>query len=1225
MPSRFEVWKLEGDARSGGELSLLCCTRSRNRAYLADLVFGPGHTATCCGRAALADLPVLSREFAGECALLVAEGSREELEPERAASDFVLPCWLLTEVDLPCGPATLADPGVKSDLRRMRRAGLRYEVTHDPAALERFYRTMYLPFATRRHGDAACVAPYDLVLSAAAIGELLTVEQDGRPVGGTIILHEADAPRLWLAGILDGDPAHLANGVMAATNYFAFQHLAAAGHARVRLGYARPFLRDGVLQYKRKWHHRIASTAARERFLVRVLSPTPAAVGFLHAQPFVAERDGAFHATLFALDPDTPAVDPATSDAARERLPVAGLATVSVCRWGREGVLRRECVPLAGPTVVAASPRAVDARETPADRSDRYWRAQLADAPAFAALPWGAGMPVPPASRRRTVRCVMPSRLADAVRTLSVSEACASHDVLRAAFDLLVARILGVEDVLVVDGPVVGRTDLSGDPTVRQLLRRVRRQRAGAAMQGAPAIDRLRPWLTAREHAEASAVWPLFFTVTDAALDAACAAAVASAAGWRGDDRLDLGLVVRAAAGGALELCACYDPARLRGRRTAELLRQYAGLLEQFAADATRRVGSLSLVTARAARRLPDPRRDLRISWPGSVAEQFARQAADAPDRVAITDGRDVWTYGALHTQVDRLATHLRACGLRDGDVVAIDLPRSAALVWALLGVMQAGGRFLVLDRQYPVARLREYLARAAPAAMIVQRTGQAGAEQASLLADGHLLVCRVEADRSFDRAIPPSPSPPALLARETDPDSAAYVAFTSGSSGQPKAVLGAHRSLTQFVPWYVRTFGLTAHDRFSLLAGLSHDPLHRDVLLPLQIGATVCVPSEDDHAQPARLGRWLRREAVTVANLTPGLISLLANVRGRVTAPALRLALVVGDILTRRHVRELGLLFPAAACASLYGATETQQALGCFIVPHAWTRGASLDDASGGVPLGRGIDGVQLLVLRTDGTLAGVGERGEIGVRSRALAIEYLDDEPATAARFVAWGGERDEADRLYRTGDVGRYDADGSITFEGRGDRQVKILGHRVELAEIDAALAAHGELRDAVVLARADPFGMRQLVAYAVAVPQARVTESSLRAFLASRLPAYMVPSAIFLRRELPLTPNRKVDWQALERASLELDERRGHDVSEEIVREALIAIWADVLERPAVGTRDEFFELGGHSLAAMQIIVKARDRFGLDIPLETVFWDLTIEKMSETVWRMLQGRR
>ncbi|MGH7835583.1 MAG: AMP-binding protein [Candidatus Binatia bacterium] len=417
----------------------------------------------------------------------------------------------------------------------------------------------------------------------------------------------------------------------------------------------------------------------------------------------------------------------------------------------------------------------------------------------------------------------------------------------------------------------------------------------------------------------------------------------------------------------------------------------------------------------------------------------------------------------------------------------------------------------------------------------------------------------------------------------------------------------------------------MRASDRFSMLSGLSHDPLQRDIFTSLWAGATICIP-DPDIIGTSKLANWMAEEAITFAHLTPPMLKMLADTaeRGqRITS--LRHVFFVGDSLTHEEVMRMRCLSPQATCIASYGTTETQRAVGYHVIaPDSDGRNHRSKPE---YPLGRGMGDAQLLVLNGERQLAGIGEFGEIYVRSSHLARGYLNDAALTAAKFLSNPFTKNNDDRLYKTGDMGRYLPDGNVEFAYRVDDQVKIRGYRIELGEIAAVLGQHSGLREAVVLAREDSPGDRRLVAYTVAAPGSDPSANELRSFLQQKLPEYMVPSAFMFLESLPLTPNGKVDRKAFpapDQSRSELDETFA--APQTPVEEILASIWSDVLKLDKVDIHDNVFHLGGHSLLATQVISRLRDAFTVDLPLRSLFENPTVAALAERIETLLwAGKR
>ena len=457
------------------------------------------------------------------------------------------------------------------------------------------------------------------------------------------------------------------------------------------------------------------------------------------------------------------------------------------------------------------------------------------------------------------------------------------------------------------------------------------------------------------------------------------------------------------------------------------------------------------------------------------------------------------------------------------------------------------------------------------------------------------------------------SPDKPAI---EVGPDDLAYIAFTSGSTGRPKAVRGRHGPLSHFIPWQAQTFNLGSTDRFSMLSGLSHDPLQRDIFTALAIGASLYIPDPHIISMPGQLAHWMAQADITFVHLTPPMCQIMTNTApDGLVLPKLRYAFFVGDKLSKQNVAQLRSLAPNITAINSYGSTESQRAVGYYLIPPE----QQIAEGKAVYPLGRGMPNVQLLIFNKAQNLAGIGELGEVHLRSPHLAAGYLNDEALTQARFIINPFTRQPQDRLYKTGDLGRYLPDGNVAFVSRADWQVKIRGFRIELGEIEATLMTHPHIKETVVVAYGQPESDVRLVAYIVPHPHQELTTPDLRAYVREKLPDYMVPAIFILLRTLPLTPNGKVDRKALPPPKQTRDtlEEAYLAPRDELERE-LVKLWEGVVNVQPVGVQDNFFDLGGHSLLAVDLFSQIDDIFGVQLPMAALFQAPTVEQLA-TVMR------
>ncbi|HET6230713.1 MAG TPA: amino acid adenylation domain-containing protein [Longimicrobiaceae bacterium] len=861
-----------------------------------------------------------------------------------------------------------------------------------------------------------------------------------------------------------------------------------------------------------------------------------------------------------------------------------------------------------------------------------YWRDRFATLPAPLDLPTDRPRPAVQTHRGGLERFRLPAELADALDALARREGATLFMVLLAAFKLLLSRYTGQADVT-VGTPIAGRTrpeleglvglflntlalrtDLSGDPDFRALLARVRETTLGAYGHQDVPFERV---LEEEKPPRSLSHTPLFqvmFNMTNfgrlgggGGTPALHAEQMPPPEGL--DSKFDMTLYVdRNPSGVGIELiynADLFDAARMR-----EMLGQLRSVLEQAVRDPAAPAATLSLVTPDAREVLPDPTAPIEPVWNGAVHEMVSASARTFADRVSVRDREGEWTYAELEMRTNRLARHLAESGIGAGDVVAVYAHRSAALTWALLGILKAGAAFVILDPAYPAARLAERASMAQPRGWITIEAAGEIPETLQQTVDALAPACRVTL--SMDDAHPDSlllagyPADAPMI--DVDPDTLAYLAFTSGTTGAAKAVMGTHGPLSHFFAWHRDTFAFGADDCVSMLGGLSHDPLLRDVFAPLVAGGTSCIPDPDRMAEPGWLAAWMAREAVTVAHLTPAMGQLLASASGDAglpTLPHLRLAFFGGEMLSRRDAARIREMAPGARCINFYGATETPQAM-------AWHQVAPSPEREV-LPVGRGIDGVQLLLLTPSGALAGIGETGEVAIRTPYLARGYLGDPELTAAKFAPNPLSELPGDRIYRTGDLGRYLPNGEVEMLGRADAQVKVRGFRVELGEVEAALARHPSVRDAAAALRETAAGRTVLVGYVVAAGEPP-TAAELRRHMGEQLPDYMVPAAFVLLDAMPVTANGKVDRRALpapEATGGEADYVAPRDETEE----SLAAIWAEVLRVERVGVEDNFFALGGHSLLATQVVARIQQAHDIPVPLRTFFEGPTIAALAQ----------
>ncbi|GAB1540889.1 hypothetical protein NUACC21_35580 [Scytonema sp. NUACC21] len=861
-----------------------------------------------------------------------------------------------------------------------------------------------------------------------------------------------------------------------------------------------------------------------------------------------------------------------------------------------------------------------------------YWKDQLAGANTVLELPTDKPRPPVQTYRGAMQSLILPQTLAASLTVRSQQEGVTLFMTLLAAFGTLLHRYTGQEDIL-IGSPIAGRNraeleDLIGffintvvlrincseNPSFSTLLNRVRQMALGAYTHQDMPFEKLVQELQPERDTSRNPLFQVWFNMLnlkDIKLGLP-GLTVEPLSMPEASSKFDLTLYVTEQQQG-IKLELVYNADLFLPERMVEMLHQFHHLLLQIGETPQHNISSLSLVTPKAALLLPNPQQKLSVHSEAAVHTKFSQQAQRVPQNLAVVDARVAWTYAELETLSNQLAHYLLANNIQTQDVVAIYGQRSALLVIAILGVLKAGGAFVILDPAYPTSRLIDCLELAQPRAWLQVASDS---QVPTALFEGVESVCHCCWEISYDSILTGLQSYPNSEPQvRVEPDDLAYIAFTSGSTGKPKGVKGSHRPLSHFVQWHQKTFGLRESDRFSMLSGLSHDPLLRDIFTPLSLGSTLCIPQQEKIEALGQLADWMRVMGISVAHLTPAMAQLLtANSESQTTN--LRYVFFAGDVLAPQDVTKIRRFAPKVTCVNFYGATETPQAMGYFVIPEDCgvdsPVSSSYSPIPKTIPLGQGIEDVQLLVLTQTLQLAGIGEIGEIYVRTPYLSSGYIGSDALTQERFIVNPFTKIATDRLYKTGDLGRYLPNGNIEFCDRIDNQVKIRGFRIELGEIEAVLSQYPSVQEVVVLLREDIPGDKQLVAYVVLKEKQISTANELRQFLTSKLPSYMIPTSFVMLEALPLTPNGKLNRAAL--PVPEVEKKTFVAPRNELERE-LVEIWEQVLGIQPIGVKDNFFELGGHSLLAVNLFAQIEHKFTQKLSLATLFQAGTVEAIAK----------
>ena len=848
-----------------------------------------------------------------------------------------------------------------------------------------------------------------------------------------------------------------------------------------------------------------------------------------------------------------------------------------------------------------------------------YWREQLAAAPQLLELPTDRPRPAASSYRGAVLRFSLPAELSERLQELARREGVTLYMLLLAAWQTLLARYTGQEDV-VVGSPVAGRTraetetligffvntlvlrtDLSGDPTFRELLSRVREVCLGAYAHQEVPFEKVVEDLAPERSLNRNPLFQVMFTMQNAPREEL------RLGGLRinhletesGTAPYDLKLWIQDG-DGALSGALQYKTELFDEETVARMLGSFKQLMQGVVKDSDRRLSELPLLDETERRRVLSEWNDTHANYTRACVHQlFERRAEETPDALAVICEEAELTYAELNSRASQLARHLRKLGVGPESRVGVMMNRGAWMVVSLLGVLKAGGAYVPLDPEYPRERLRFMLE---DSGIQILLTEQSLAETVPVSV-GH--VVSVDADWE-------------VIARESasasesgaEPCNTAYVIYTSGSTGRPKGVLIPHEAILNRLLWGQEVYPLTCEDRVLQKASFSFDFSVWEIFGTLLAGAQLVLARPGGQQDSGYLVRLIAERRVTVAHFAPAMLQMFLSEAGLDACESLRLVFSGGEALSV-EVQERFFKRLPSELINQYGPTEASVDATYFICRR--------DSERSTVPIGRPIANTRAYVLDARMNPAPVGVPGELYIAGTGLARGYLGRPSLTAERFIPDPFSSEPGGRLYKTGDVVRWLADGELEFIGRADNQVKVRGYRIELGEIESALSSHESVRDCVVLAREDEPGDKRLVAYVVTANDATaLSAAELRAHLKERLPEYMTPSAFVTLEALPLNANGKVERRALPAPDSSLVSDL-YVAPRDAVEEMIAEVWAEVLRVERVGVNDNFFESGGHSLLAMQVVSHLRQLMGCELPLRLMFEEPTVAGLASALAR------
>ncbi|WP_420127865.1 non-ribosomal peptide synthase/polyketide synthase [Longimicrobium sp.] len=846
-----------------------------------------------------------------------------------------------------------------------------------------------------------------------------------------------------------------------------------------------------------------------------------------------------------------------------------------------------------------------------------YWRETLAGAPELLELPADHARPARQDFSGGLVGIGLDEGLTAGLKALGQRHGATLFMTLLAGWAAVLARLSGQDDVVIgtptanrgrseIEG-LIGffvntlalRVDLSGSPSVAELLARVKTRSLGAQQHQDIPFEQVVELMQPARSLSHTPLFQVMFTWQNAPGDELeLSAPAAPEPASRPAPAAQTGAAARTTAKFDLSLAFAERDGRIDGvveyaaalfeRETVERFAGYLRrALEAMVADEHQPVDRLPLLPEHERRQVVEAWNATDAAYPADacVHEFFEEQATRTPDAVAVVFEGRALARAELNARANRLAHHLRSLGVGPDARVAICLERGPEMVIALLAVLKAGGAYVPLDPGYPAERITYMLADSAPAAVLTQRGLRERVEGASVP------VLELDGGSTPWAAGPATDPERGALT----PDHLAYVIYTSGSTGRPKGVGVPHRGVVNRLHWMGAFHGLGTDEVVLQKTPYGFDVSVWEFFWPLMAGARLVLARPEGHRDPGYLAETVRREGITTIHFVPSLLAVFLEHPDAGRCTGLRRVVTSGEALPPEVVARFGERLPGVKLHNLYGPTEAS------VDVTAWR--CATDGSAARIPIGRPVANTRIYLLDARGEPVPVGVAGELYIGGVQVARGYQNRAGLTAERFVpdAFGGQ--PGARLYRTGDLARWRPDGTVEFLGRIDFQVKIRGLRIELGEIEARLAEHPEVREAVVVAREERPGDQRLVAYVVAPGSLGI--EALRAHLSERLPEYMVPAAYVRRDLLPLTPNGTLDRKAGPAPDAAAFATRGYEAPASEREQALAEILADVLGVERVGRHDNFFELGGHSLLAVRVVSRVRQVLGVEVPLGELF--------------------
>ncbi len=854
------------------------------------------------------------------------------------------------------------------------------------------------------------------------------------------------------------------------------------------------------------------------------------------------------------------------------------------------------------------------------ESSLNYWQKHLTGAPQLLSLPTDKPRPAVQTFRGKTVDFILPKPITEGIKLLSQRETSTLFITMLTAFNTLLYRYTNSEDIVV--GTALGnrnqketegligffvntlalRTDISGNPSFRELLGRVKEVSLAAYEHQYLPFEKLVEVLQPTRDLSYSPVFQVMLVLNEEILQQTLELTGLNTSPWQVEKnaaQFDLTLQVDQC-GTEILLSWQYNIDLFNAATIERINGNFQTLLTAIIANPQTPIADLPLLTENEQQQLLIEWNNTQITYDQNkcIHQLFAEQVERTPDAIAVVFEQEQLTYRELNHRANQLAHYLQSVGVKPESLVGIAVERSLEMVIGLLGIQKAGGAYVPIDPNYPSERIAYMLEDSKVPVLLTQNHLTAKLPEYS-----GQIFCLDGNEEIFNSESMENP-----VSGVTD-ENLIYIIYTSGSTGKPKGTMNIHKGVVNRILWMQDTYKLTASDRVLQKTPFSFDVSGWEFWWPLITGACLVVAKPEGHKDTRYLIEFIKSQQITTLHFVPSMLQIFLLDPQVETCSSLRLVFCSGEALSV-DIQEKFFRYLNAELHNLYGPTEAA------IDVTFWQ--CQPESKLSNVPIGRPVANTQTYILDAYLKPVPVGVSGELYLGGVQLARGYLNRPELTAERFINNPFVEDfQSPYLYKTGDLARYLADGNIEYLGRIDNQVKIRGFRIELGEIENVLDKHSDIEQSVVIVREDTPGNKQLVAYIIA-GQSQPNIQELRQFLKVQLPDYMIPSAFVVLEALPLTPNGKADRQALPAPDYS---RQASEETFVLPRNQLelqlTQIWQRILGIPVIGVKDNFFELGGHSLLAVRLLSEIQNKLGINLPLATFFTAQTVEKLADVL--------